>query len=47
MAGQKWPFVPAEKSLPELTPRAIILGIFLGVVMTAANAYNTYGASYY
>ena len=39
MAGQKWPFVPAEKSLPELTPRAIILGIFLGVVMTAANAY--------
>ena len=39
MAGQKWPFVPAEESLPELTTRAIILGIFLGVVMTAANAY--------
>jgi len=39
MAEPKWPFVPAEKSLAELTPRAIILGIFLGVVMTAANAY--------
>ncbi|MAK05206.1 MAG: oligopeptide transporter, OPT family [Euryarchaeota archaeon] len=39
MADQKWPFIPAEKSLPELTTRVIIIGIFLGMVMTAANAY--------
>ncbi len=39
MAEQKWPFIPAEKSVAELTPRVIIIGIFLGVVMTAANAY--------
>ena len=39
MADQKWPFVPAEKSLPELTTRVIVIGIFLGMVMTAANAY--------
>ena len=28
-----------EKSLPELTTRVIVIGIFLGMVMTAANAY--------
>ncbi len=39
MADEKWPFVSAEKTLPELTTRVIIIGIFLGMVMTAANAY--------
>ncbi|CAI8230306.1 MAG: Uncharacterised protein [Methanobacteriota archaeon] len=39
MAEQKWPFIPAGKSVAELTPRVIIIGIFLGIVMTAANAY--------
>jgi len=33
------PFVPAEKSLPEFTFRAVLLGIVLSVVMGAANAY--------
>ena len=33
------PYVPAEKELPELTTRVIIIGILLGTVMTAANAY--------
>ena len=33
------PYVSAEKDLPELTPRVIIIGIILGAVMTAANAY--------
>jgi|TARA_B100000315_G_scaffold260264_1_gene320448 putative OPT family oligopeptide transporter len=33
------PYVPASKSLPELTKRALILGIILGALMTAANTY--------
>ncbi len=33
------PYVPADKVLPELTPRVIVIGILLGAVMTAANAY--------
>ena len=33
------PYVPAHKSLPELTIRAIILGLVLGALMTAANTY--------
>ncbi|WML49921.1 oligopeptide transporter, OPT family [Neobacillus sp. PS3-34] len=33
------PYVPASKSLPELTITAIILGIILAVVFGAANAY--------
>ncbi|RAH13626.1 MAG: oligopeptide transporter, OPT family [Methanobacteriota archaeon] len=39
MAAQKWPYIPHNKELPELTLRVIIIGIFLGIVMTAANAY--------
>lgn len=39
MAAEKWPYVPHDKELPELTLRVIILGILLGIVMTAANAY--------
>ncbi|MGO0063783.1 OPT family oligopeptide transporter [Brevibacillus fluminis] len=33
------PYVPASKSLPELTAVAIVLGIVLAVVFGAANAY--------
>ena len=33
------PYVPAETSLPELTWRALLLGIVMAVVLGAANAY--------
>lgn len=33
------PYIPAEKSLPELTVTAVILGILIGIVFGAANAY--------
>ncbi len=33
------PFIPAHRSLPELTPKAILLGIALAVVLGAANMY--------
>jgi putative OPT family oligopeptide transporter len=33
------PYVPAESSLPELTWKALILGILMAVVLGAANAY--------
>lgn len=32
-------FIPAEKVIPELTLKAILVGIFLAVVLGAANAY--------
>jgi len=32
-------FIPAEKIIPELTLRAVLVGIFLAVVLGAANAY--------
>ncbi|HIG20831.1 MAG: oligopeptide transporter, OPT family [Methanobacteriota archaeon] len=37
--GEFQPYVPASESLPELTVRAIILGLVLGALMTAANTY--------
>ena len=33
------PYVPAESTLPELTVKAVVLGILMGVVLGAANAY--------
>ena len=33
------PFVPAEKTIPELTLKAVLVGIFLAVILGAANAY--------
>jgi putative OPT family oligopeptide transporter len=33
------PFVPAEKSVAELTAASVILGVVLGLIMTAANTY--------
>jgi putative OPT family oligopeptide transporter len=32
-------FIPAEKTIPELTTKAILVGIFLAIVLGAANAY--------
>ncbi|MBA7497150.1 hypothetical protein ES702_07760 [subsurface metagenome] len=32
-------FIPAEKTIPELTVKAILVGIFLAIVLGAANAY--------
>jgi len=32
-------FVPSEKTIPELTIKAVLVGIFLAVVLGAANAY--------
>lgn len=33
------PLIPASQSLPEITLRALVLGVFLTVVLAAANAY--------
>ncbi len=33
------PYIPATTHLPELTKRALVLGIILGALMTAANTY--------
>jgi putative OPT family oligopeptide transporter len=33
------PYVPAERSIPELTVKSVVIGILLGVVFGAANAY--------
>jgi putative OPT family oligopeptide transporter len=32
-------FIPAEKSIPELTIKAVLIGAFLAIVLGAANAY--------
>ena len=32
-------FIPAEKTIPELTAKAILIGIFLAIILGAANAY--------
>jgi len=36
---QDTPYIPASQSLPEITVKAIILGVVLSVVLAAANAY--------
>jgi putative OPT family oligopeptide transporter len=33
------PFIPADKTIPELTLKAVLAGIFLAIVLGAANAY--------
>src|ERR1700759_4605145 len=38
-AGKVVPYIPAEKSLPELTVGVILLGALLSVVLGGANAY--------
>ncbi|MBC2304539.1 OPT family oligopeptide transporter [Listeria booriae] len=40
MGGKKFqPYIPASKTLPELTVTAIVLGIILSILFGAANAY--------
>ena len=39
MSTQATPYIPATTHLPEITPRALAVGISLGLLMTAANAY--------
>ena len=38
-ARREVPYVPAKTDLPELTWRALVLGILMAVVLGAANAY--------
>ncbi len=33
------PFIPASKSLPEITPRALILGVFLAILLAASSTF--------
>jgi putative OPT family oligopeptide transporter len=33
------PYVPASQSLPELTPRALVLGVLLGLIFSASSVY--------
>ena len=33
------PYVPATQSPPELTPRALILGVLLGLIFSASSVY--------
>ena len=39
MSGNHEPWVPAEMNIKELTTRVVVIGVLLGGVMTAANAY--------
>lgn len=38
-SAEEAPYIPAETNLPEITARAVILGIILSIVLAAANAY--------
>jgi putative OPT family oligopeptide transporter len=37
--GSDIPYIPASQSLPEITVKALILGVLLSMVLAAANAY--------
>ena len=39
MSDEHHPYISASESPPELTKRVIVVGIILGILMTAANAY--------
>jgi putative OPT family oligopeptide transporter len=40
MTRENFPsYIPAEKTIPELTAKAILVGIFLAIILGAANAY--------
>ena len=39
MGGNQEPWIPADMNIKELTTRVVIIGVLLGGVMTAANAY--------
>ena len=38
-AGEVKPYIPASESLPELTAKAVILGVLLSAILSGANAY--------
>lgn len=39
MPNNNAPIIPANTTLPEITPRVIVLGILLTIILAAANAY--------
>lgn len=39
MSGSQEPWIPADMNIKELTTRVVVIGVLLGGVMTAANAY--------
>jgi uncharacterized oligopeptide transporter (OPT) family protein len=39
MADDAKPYVPPEESLPELTAKALLLGVVVAAFLGAANAY--------
>ena len=38
-SGDVVPYIPASTSLPEITVKAVILGVILSVTLAGANAY--------
>ena len=39
MSADDGPYIPADQEPKELTVRVLIVGVLLGILMTAANAY--------
>ena len=39
MENQHKPYIPASKTLPEVTIKAFVLGAILSIILSAANAY--------
>ena len=39
MSGEDGPYIPADQEPKELTVRVLVVGVLLGILMTAANAY--------
>ncbi|SVE29694.1 uncharacterized protein METZ01_LOCUS482548, partial [marine metagenome] len=37
--GRTGPVVPASQTLPEITAKAVVLGVVLSIILAAANAY--------
>ena len=37
--GGEPPYIPASTSLPEITVKAVVLGVFLAIALAGANAY--------
>ena len=39
MSAHEGPYIPADQEPKELTVRVLVVGVLLGILMTAANAY--------
>ena len=39
MSVHEGPYIPADQEPKELTIRVLVVGVLLGILMTAANAY--------